>query len=227
MTVSKLEELALGHATAQILSDLGEREKWYDAYQYLTECLENGSEPDGLVVWQPFEHWTWHDVAQQIESEAMSLLSSFKRLLDYAKNGIIEATIDCTLDSDMNQLDMVHMVESGMHQDAETNHLCNRVSSINPGRNANRKKAVFKLRDVDACDDETTEVKVTVKSSIVGFAIRIDGYSDCSSKDSQGTPIYLEKHEDEIYLRVFADINSEEPTHNISLKHARDSNRVE
>lgn len=119
MTVSKLEELARGHATARILSDLGGSENWYSAYQYLTECLENGIEPDGLVVWQPFEHWTWHDVAEQIEADAMSLLSSFKRLLEYAKNGIIEAAIDCTLDSDMNQLDMVYLAESGMNREAE------------------------------------------------------------------------------------------------------------
>lgn len=227
MTVSKLEELAYGHATAQILSDLGGNENWYSAYQYLTECMENGSEPDGLVVWQPFEYWEWRDIAEQIESEAMSLLSSYKRVLEYAKNGIIEAAIDCTLDSDMNQLDMVHLVESGVHREAETSHLCNHDKPKNQGRKVNRQKAVFKLRDGDAYDDKTKEVKVTVHSSEVGLEVRIDGYSDCSSNDSEGAPIYLEKYEDEMFLRVFSDINCEEPTHSISLNGARNTKRID
>lgn len=33
-------------------------------------------EPEDLVVWQPFEHWEWKDILEQIESEAESLLST-------------------------------------------------------------------------------------------------------------------------------------------------------
>ena len=36
-----------------------------------------------------------------------------KQALEYAKNGIVASAIDCSLDSDMNQLDMVHLVELG------------------------------------------------------------------------------------------------------------------
>ena len=87
--------------------------------------------------------------------------------------------------------------------------------------------ATFYLGASDGPDDQEKDVRVSIRNSGFGLEIRISGYSDCCSHDSEGVPIYLENYNGEVYLRVFSDINSEEPTHNISLKHARDSNRVE
>ncbi|HBY0479872.1 hypothetical protein ACRN9J_18265 [Shewanella baltica] len=110
---TKVEQIAYGHATAQVLSELGQQENWYKTYEYLSECVERGDEPDDLIVWQPFEHWEWKDILEQIESEAESLLSTIKSVLALAHKGIIQSAIDCSLDSDMTQLDLIGMVELG------------------------------------------------------------------------------------------------------------------
>lgn len=52
---TKVEQIAYGHATALVLSELGQQENWCKAYEYLSECVERGDEPEDLVVWQPFE----------------------------------------------------------------------------------------------------------------------------------------------------------------------------
>ena len=110
---TKVEQIAYGHATAQVLSEMGPQENWYKAYEYLSECVELGDDPEDLVVWQKFEHWEWKDILEQIESEAESLLSTIKLVLGLAHKGIIQSAIDCSLDSDMTQLDLIGMVELG------------------------------------------------------------------------------------------------------------------
>lgn len=110
---TKVEQIAYGHATAQVLSDLGQQQNGYKSYEYLSECVERGEEPDDLIVWQPFEHWEWEDILEQIESEADSLLSTIKSVLALAHKGIIQSAMDCSLDSDMTQLDLIGMVELG------------------------------------------------------------------------------------------------------------------
>lgn len=80
---TKVEQIAYGHATAQVLSEMGAQENWYKAYEYLSECVELGDDPEDLVVWQKFEHWEWKDILEQIESEAESLLSTIKLVLGF------------------------------------------------------------------------------------------------------------------------------------------------
>lgn len=54
--VSKLEQMAYGHATAQFIScDNGFEGTWFERYQYLSECVSDNKEPEGWVAWQPFE----------------------------------------------------------------------------------------------------------------------------------------------------------------------------
>lgn len=110
---TNVEQIAYGHVTAQVLSELGQQENWYKAYEYLSECVERGDEPEDLVVCQPLEHWEWKDILEQIESEAESLLSTIKLVLGLAHKGIIHSTIDSSLNSDMTQLDLIEMVELG------------------------------------------------------------------------------------------------------------------
>lgn len=56
--------------------------------------------------------------------------------------------------------------------------------------------------------------------------IRPLGYGDCTSKDNCGCPIVLEIWEGQLRLVVWADINSEDPTHIIDLENARESKRL-
>lgn len=59
------------------------------------------------------------------------------------------------------------------------------------------------------------------KKSNLGIGIHFDGYGDCCSDDNCGTPVYIEKYDNEVRVRVYSEINSEEATHNVSLKEAK------
>jgi hypothetical protein len=59
-----------------------------------------------------------------------------------------------------------------------------------------------------------------------GIALHFNGYSDCCSTDSNGTPIYIEKYEGNLRAIIYADINQEEPTHVVSLDGAKVSERI-
>jgi len=116
-TVSKLEQMAFGLATAQFISSDNDFEgTWYETYQFLAECVSEGKEPEEWVAWEPFETWEWSDIVEQINSEAASILTQLKEALAYAKKGIVASAIDCTLDDDMIQLDMNLMVELGSRE---------------------------------------------------------------------------------------------------------------
>ena len=112
--VSKLEKMAFGQATALFVScDNNFKGTWYERYQFLAECVFENKSPEGWIAWQPFETWDWNDIVEQIDSEANSFLETLKQALEYAKNGIVASAIDCSLDSDMNQMDMIQLVEIG------------------------------------------------------------------------------------------------------------------
>jgi hypothetical protein len=59
-----------------------------------------------------------------------------------------------------------------------------------------------------------------------GIALHFNGYSDYCSKDSIGTPIYIESFEGDLRAIIYADINQEDPTHIISLENSKNSNRL-
>lgn len=60
-----------------------------------------------------------------------------------------------------------------------------------------------------------------------GIDIGAKGYGSYTMEDGSGFPVYIEFYEGKLMLRVWADINSEEPTHTISLEGARESLRKE
>jgi len=101
------------------------------------------------------------------------------------------------------------------------NELTQLYLALKDERNHCNKQAHFTLYD-EVAEDET-RVCIENKSNL-GLALIIEGYGDCSTKDHCGPPIFIEKHEDEVTLHVYADINNEEPTHSISLEGARLSN---
>ncbi len=117
-THNALEKMAYGQAAGKILSNIGKYEgKWIDgayaAYLYLRDCVNKREDHVDLSVAKEYENLEWTDVLEDIETEADVLLISWKRVLELAKAGIVHATIECELDGDLNELDMIHMVELG------------------------------------------------------------------------------------------------------------------
>lgn len=70
-------------------------------------------------------------------------------------------------------------------------------------------------------------VLAKIESSELGIELSFDGYGDCASSDNHGTPVFIEFYEGKLWLRVWADINQEDPTHCIDLSGALVSNRRE
>ena len=86
---------------------------WFAAYLILSEAVETGTEPEGIYAWQPMECWAWSDILGHIEDEAMTIQEVMRMTLDDVKEGIVQAAIDGSLDSDMNTLDMFALAEAG------------------------------------------------------------------------------------------------------------------
>lgn len=80
---------------------------------------------------------------------------------------------------------------------------------------------VIKLNEMSSGNDEGS-VNVIIQEVTPGWlGIRPTGYSVYDSQDGYGYPIILEVYDGEVRLIVWADINSENPTHTISLEGAR------
>lgn len=74
---------------------------------------------DEILVWEPYDCLTPLEVMQTIESMAQGIEESMKSVLELAKEGIIQEAIEGRLDSDMNSLDMVGLVEIGYEAQEE------------------------------------------------------------------------------------------------------------
>lgn len=77
---------------------------------------------------------------------------------------------------------------------------------------------------------ESSDIKGVVGNSYhAGLAVNAEGYgtftSDGAAED--GAIVYLENDNGTLRLHVYADINSEDPTHTINLEQAKLSNRQE
>lgn len=58
-----------------------------------------------------------------------------------------------------------------------------------------------------------------------GVSIHVKGYGCCGMDDGHGAPIFIEVYEGKLRALVFADINSESPTHVIDLSGAKETAR--
>jgi len=85
----------------------------------------------------------------------------------------------------------------------------------------------FNLEDGAEGHAESVEVEITYSGRASGLDIDIAGYGDKSSRPGYGTPIHLSLYAGTLTLRVWADINQEEPTHTIDLEGARENKRIE
>ncbi|HDI3136540.1 hypothetical protein [Vibrio cholerae] len=70
-------------------------------------------------------------------------------------------------------------------------------------------------------------IEVQVSKGFDGsLLLKAIGYSDCCSEDDQGVPLVIENNNGILTLRVFSDINQEDPTDVISLSNARNKARL-
>lgn len=57
----------------------------------------------------------------------------------------------------------------------------------------------------------------------LGLSLYLEGYGTYPTTDNEVAVVYLERYEGEVFVRVYADINQDAPTHSISLSEAREA----
>ncbi|MFK5950996.1 MAG: hypothetical protein QM500_19765 [Methylococcales bacterium] len=87
------------------------------------------------------------------------------------------------------------------------------------------KNASFTLQD--GHPDFNDDISGCVITEGTGIGVALEGYSDYYSDDQTGVPIFIEKYEGDIKVRIYGDINNDSPTQVISLKEAKNSLRVD
>lgn len=80
------------------------------------------------------------------------------------------------------------------------------------------------LHDSHSGDKKKVPFTVELTSGSLWFSA--DGYGDFSSQDDCGRPVMIEWYEGQLWVVVWGDINSEEPTARIPLTGARESERM-
>jgi hypothetical protein len=75
--------------------------------------------------------------------------------------------------------------------------------------------------------DEVTDTALTVKLHCTerGIELIAPGHGDRCSAEGHGTPVWIEFRDGELWVRVWGDIGSENPTHSIGLAGAREAYR--
>lgn len=85
---------------------------------------------------------------------------------------------------------------------------------------------VFEFNITDETQDSEGDITGTAKNQdSLGLSISLNGFSDCSSEDNLGCLVYIENYDNNLQVRIYGDINKDEPTHNISLEGARNELR--
>lgn len=73
----------------------------------------------------------------------------------------------------------------------------------------------------------TGEQPVEIVATPLGISIYAKGYGDSWSVEGRGIPIWIDFRNGDLRVYVFGNINSENPTHVISLANAREERRLE
>ena len=88
------------------------------------------------------------------------------------------------------------------------------------------KKTPFELFELhDSWTDDKTVTKGRVEANGGSIHIFLDGYGDCGTEPGHGCPIVLERYDGKCSIIIWADINSEDPTHKIDLSGALETFR--
>lgn len=88
-----------------------------------------------------------------------------------------------------------------------------------------QQRQTFVLEEVDFDSDPTVLFSTVSVQPGLGMELRFVGYGEKCAALGQGAPVYIEYYQGKLVVRVWADINSEEPTHVIDLTGALESNR--
>lgn len=79
---------------------------------------------------------------------------------------------------------------------------------------------------VDVHDDESERrIAVEVSCNQDGVFLRIEGHGEKTALDGRGMPVLVELRGGEVWMSIWADVNQEDPTHDICLAGARESCR--
>jgi hypothetical protein len=77
----------------------------------------------------------------------------------------------------------------------------------------------------DSHSGDRGKVPFTVELTSGSLWFGADGYGDFSSQEGCGHPVMIEQYEGQLWVVVWGDINSEEPTARIPLVGARETER--
>jgi hypothetical protein len=113
-TKTIIERIALGRAASAYLklSDPAILNNPYAGYLTFRSAVNSFANPTGITLSQELENE--HELALDlIHNLADSITRDIKHVLGLAKEGIVNETIECRLDSDMNTLDMPGLVAIG------------------------------------------------------------------------------------------------------------------
>lgn len=83
----------------------------------------------------------------------------------------------------------------------------------------------FTLTDDSDENSESIDCRLSVESGTLW--VGLDGFTDYSCGDDKGLPLCLEQWKGEVNVRIYGDVNSEEPTHSISLEGARNEKIID
>ena len=85
--------------------------------------------------------------------------------------------------------------------------------------------APFTLKDDGYVDGDFDSIDGRVAIGPNGVEMFFKGFGTACMDPGQGSPIFVEVYEGKLILRVWADINSEDPTHVIQLDGSKESAR--
>src|SRR3546814_4844286 len=100
MTVSQIKEEALAMAAASAFVFDGIPQSAYWIYQEIKTAIREQREPDRekfqFTLSADYENETWQHIVDCIEDYARDLTVSYRRILDYAKEGIVQCALNGT-----------------------------------------------------------------------------------------------------------------------------------
>ena len=108
---NNLETKALELAIDEVLSEF--EGSLLDAFNDLS-AAKDGAIPDSICPTVDYEMYHANDLVEIILKIQTTILHTSKQLFEYAKNSIIQQTIDFQLDGDMNNLCFESLVTHGI-----------------------------------------------------------------------------------------------------------------
>lgn len=180
-----------------------------------------------------------------LDSDLMSILS--ERLSDFFTEDCDIKISDTPIFDDIVDVQWLTWMQTarelkgskGLSQSSETTELqaktlyeqldgvpiTSRMSADSESDNASNTLS-FSLIDMGADNSPNLDGQIDFGTN-QGIAIGFNGYGDFHGDEDNGTPLYIEWYGGDLRVMDYADINTDEPTHVISLKGAHKSYRKE